>query len=104
MAVRLGVVNVQKMLRSMTAKQFVEWAAYAQLEPFDEMRADYRAAYISSMIFNMAVAAKDRKPLNDFLLKWDSESEPPKPKQTWQEQQAIARMIVAAYSTPGLDM
>lgn len=86
------------MLRSITAKQFLEWQEYARLEPFNELRDDYRAASIVSMIFNMAVDKKDRKPIADFLLKWEGTVEEAPKKQTWQEQQAIARVIVAAYS------
>lgn len=74
MAVRLGRVNVDAMLRSLTAKQFAEWERYAQLEPFDELRADYRAAQIASMVFNMAVSVKDRKPIDYFLLNFSGET------------------------------
>lgn len=34
------------MLQGMTIKQFLEWRHYDELEPFDEERADYRAASI----------------------------------------------------------
>ena len=34
------------MLRGITVRQFVEWRAYADLEPFDEERADARAGMI----------------------------------------------------------
>jgi hypothetical protein len=121
MAVRLGRVNVDAMLRSLTAKQFMEWQAYARLEPFGETRADWRAASISKTLFDLnqklvdtlfAVngAEKSKRPkiietkLQDFLLTWkDEESTPPTPKkrQTWQEQLAIVEMIVHAHSVPG---
>lgn len=103
MAIRLGYANVDAMLREITAKQFTEWEAYARLEPFSELRADYRAASIAMMVYNMAVDGKHRKKIDEFLLKWDVAEQAGK-KQTWQQQQSIARMIVAAYSAPGRDI
>jgi hypothetical protein len=125
MAVRLGRVNVDAMLRSLTAKQFTEWQAYARLEPFAETRADWRTASLSKMLFDQnqklidalfAVngAEKGKRPkiiqttIQDFLLTWKEEEvalvRPPKRKQTWQEQLAIVEMIVHAHSVPGKNM
>lgn len=87
------------MLRSLTAKQFIEWEAYARLEPFNELRADMRSAQIASYIYNMAVSSRDRKPVSDFLLKWEEADEAKPRTQTWQQQKSIAYMIAAAYST-----
>ena len=89
------------MLQEITAKQFVEWEAYARMEPFNELRADARSAQVAHMIYNMAVDAKHRKPFEDFLLKFDGENkvkEQVKPKQTWQEQQKIMQLWAAAFS------
>lgn len=41
------------MLRGMTIRQFGEWRAYADLEPFDETRADLRAADIVRTLLNV---------------------------------------------------
>jgi hypothetical protein len=102
LAVKLGKVNVAQMLRSLTAKQFMEWEIYAQLEPFSELRDDYRAASIAAMVFNMAVGVKDRKPISEFVLPF---GEPPEKKQqTWQEQEQIARLIALAYSVDAKDL
>jgi hypothetical protein len=89
-------VDVDAMLRRLTAKQFREWEHYASLEPFSEERDDYRAASIREMVYNMAVQSKDRKPLRDFVLPFGE----PKPKQwpTWQEMQAKARIIALMFS------
>jgi hypothetical protein len=122
MAVRLGRVNVDAMLRSLTAKQFAEWQAYARMEPFGEMRQDWRVASLAKTIFDVnqklvdalfAVngAEKSKRPkvvqttLQDFVLEWKESEEPPKPKkkQTWQEQLAIVEMIVHAHSVPGVN-
>lgn len=34
------------MLRGMSIRHFQEWRAFSDLEPFDEVRADYRSAQI----------------------------------------------------------
>jgi hypothetical protein len=96
MAVRLGVVNVDAMLRSLTAKQFREWEIYAKLEPFDETREDYRSASIRAMVHNMNVPSEHRKPLKDFVLPFGET--PDKPAKSWQEMAAMARLIAVAYS------
>jgi hypothetical protein len=101
MAVRLGVVNVDAMLRRLTAKQFREWEHYALLEPFSEERADWRAASVREMIHNMAVESKDRKPMKHFLLPFGEQE---KKQKTWQEMAAMARFIALAYSTPAKDV
>ena len=67
-------MNVDQMLRELTAKQFLEWEAFSMLEPLSEVREDYRAASIREMVFNMAVDGKNRRPLKDFLLEWEPES------------------------------
>ena len=93
------------MLRSLTAKQFIEWEHYARLEPFDELRADYRTASIREMLHNMAVVAKHRKPLDYFLLKYgDAVEDEPEQRQgqTWQEKKAVAYSIALAYTKPGV--
>lgn len=71
LAVRLGRVNVDAMLRYITAKQFAEWEAYAQLDPFDELRADSRAALIAQVLANIHRGKGQRAyMLKDFLLKF----------------------------------
>ena len=97
MAVKLKKVNVDAMLRTITAKQFVEWEAYARMEPFNETRADYRAASIAQMVFNMAVDVKNRKPISDFLLKF-GETQQQRPKQTWQQQQKMLMILAAMHA------
>lgn len=94
-----GEINVDRVGRRITAKQLLGWEAYMRLEPFGELRDDYRAASIVQMIFNMGVAkAKDRKPIGHFLLKWGEQE--PERRQTWQEQQKIMTLLARAYSTP----
>jgi hypothetical protein len=93
-----GEWNINKIARGMTAKQFIEWGLYAQMDPFGDVRGDIQAASIVQMVFNMAVSAKDRKPLKDFLLKFGDAVEEKKPSQPWQEKKAIAMTIAMAYA------
>ena len=107
MAVMAGELDVEAMLRRHTAKWLRDWMVYYEVEPFGDFRSDVRAAQVASMIFNMAVAAKDRKPLGDFILKWDGKEEKPTKtqtlqeggrKQSWQEQLAIMKMLAVAFN------
>lgn len=87
------------MLRGLTARQFAEWMAYAELEPFDERRGDYRAAQVVTALANINRDAK-RTPtpykIEDFLLDFDGERR--KPKQTWQDHKRILTAIANAFS------
>jgi hypothetical protein len=88
------------MLRGMTVAQFFEWIAYAEMEPFDEIRADYRAASIVAMIANMNRDIKKHPralPIADFVLKFGVETTRPK-RQTWQEQKLVAAQFAAMYA------
>lgn len=88
----MGEINVDAMLRRITAKQFRAWAHYDQLEPFGEIRADYRTASIVQMIANVN-RGKKQKPytLQEMLLKFE-EAEP-KRKQSPQEQLSILNIL-----------
>ena len=89
----MGRVNVDAMLRSLTAAQFQEWLAYASVEPFDEVRGDLRAAQIVQMLLAVNMDQKKHKlpGLDELLLQF--EDVPRKPKQTWQEQKFMAMML-----------
>lgn len=66
------------------------------------MPADMRAAQITAMIFNMAVAVKDRKPISHFLLPWEkaADAAPVKTSQAqdWRFKKSIAYMVCMAYA------
>jgi hypothetical protein len=75
---------------------------YADLEPFDEVREDYRAAQIVQTLININRDTKRHPkpvPINECVLSFgDSEVVKEKPKkQTWQEQKMIAMLYAAAY-------
>lgn len=107
---KLGRVDVDNMLRSLTAKQFMEWQAYAALEPFDEVRADYRMAALKKTLHDFlgpiayAVGVRDIRTtskLKDFLLTFgegEEEKEEQPQRQTWQMKKAIAYAIATAFS------
>lgn len=86
------------MLREMSWFEFLEWEAFYQLEPFGEIRDDYRAAQIESALYNVWRDTKKHPqpfPIQDFLLKFGEE---PKKKQTVEEQKSMLLMIAATYS------
>lgn len=79
--------------------------AYAELEPFDETRADVRAASICSLLANIhRDTKKKREPFTiaDFLLVYGDDVKPasPKKRQTWQEQKLIGQMMAIAFNEP----
>jgi hypothetical protein len=86
------------MLRSLTWKQFAELSEYKQLEPFRELRADYRAASIVQIIANVN-RSKKQKPytLDDMRVKF-GEQEQPK-RQSQQEQFAIMMLLATAHNS-----
>lgn len=45
----------------MTSRQFTEWLAYAEVEPFGELRGDYRMAHALACLLNFLQGAD--KPL-----------------------------------------
>lgn len=96
------------MLSRMSWKQFAEWQAYDEIEPFGDKRGDWQAASIASAIFNalmIFVRSRKRFRVMDFLLKFGKEREekegPKTERQTWQEQRMIAQMFAAAFNSDG---
>lgn len=100
---KLGCINVDRMLHSLTAKQFFEWEAYARLEPFDEVREDYRAASIVTMIANVNRGVKQQPyRYKDFLLNFE-EQEAKSQQQTVEQQIALAYAIARAFNADGIN-
>lgn len=95
-----GEWDVGRIARGLTAKQFQEWEHYAQLEPFGELRADYRAASIREMVHNTQVKKEHQKPLKDFLLNFEEQE--PKKKQDWRAQVKILELLAMAHNAPGV--
>ena len=66
----------------MSAKEYNEWIADYEIEPWGDLREDLRAGTIVQS--NLAPHSKKEVKLKDCMLNF----EPPK-KQTWQEQKAM---------------
>ena len=65
------------MLAEIDSRQFEEWRAYADLEPFDETRADVRTAQVVQTLTDLAVARAGRRPrskLKDFILRFGDDA------------------------------
>lgn len=86
-------------LRELTPRQFIAWRAYEEIEPFGELRADYHAAQVVTMLHNIAVGKDGQKAIETFLLKFGETKK--RRKQTVQEQIAVAKLIVMAHNAPG---
>lgn len=98
-----GEWDVGKIEQGMTAKRFMEWENYAVLEPFNELRDDYRTASIVQMIANVNRGSKDAPyKLEDFLLKFGEPEKKPR-KQSWEEQLAFAKIIAMAQNAGAVE-
>ena len=68
------------MLNELTSVQLSEWEAYGRLDPIGEWRADFRMAYLCTIVTNIArkvhgeKGAKMAVPL-DFIPEWGKEDE-----------------------------
>jgi hypothetical protein len=91
------------MLRGMTTRQFQEWRAYADLEPFDEERADLRAAHIVQTLLNLH-RKKGAQPfqLKDCVLRFSpvEASRPSSPEQARAEVRKTMDLLMLIYNAP----
>lgn len=60
--------TVRELLDSMSAVEFQNWLAYAEVDPWDEQRADLRAAQTTAMILSVNTG-KWQAP-SDFVPKY----------------------------------
>lgn len=84
----------------MTARQFLEWQAYAKVEPFGSWWEAQQTASIISYMANRDRDVKKRPKLyevKDFVLKIDDE---PVRVQSWKDHKLVASMITAAHNHP----
>lgn len=96
------------MLGSITGRQFNEWRAYEELEPFGEVRADYRAASIVQALLNTRVNRPRGKPaieLKDCVVRFglDAETQPQSAEQAQRARAEIIRtmeMLTELYAPP----
>lgn len=98
-----GEWDVGKIERGLTAKGFMAWEHYAQLEPFGEMRADIRIALLCQLIANVNRGPKQRPyELKDFLLDFSGERE--QQGHSRETQISVIRAIAMAYSLPAKEL
>jgi len=104
LALKLGWSNVDAMLRSMTARQYLEWLEFARVEPFGEDRADARAGIIARILANIY---RDRgarptpydlvdcvpHPAGDAFVGEEGAAAPVRPRQDWREMKAMAMLL-----------
>jgi len=85
----------------MSVNQFREWRAYADLEPFDEVRQDYRTAHIVQTMRNLWRDSK-RHPrgssLIDNLLKFGDVVTPKPSSKPWEFHKAFGKAMASAYN------
>lgn len=90
------------MLRRITAQQFQEWRAYADLEPFDEVRADYRAASIMQAILNVHRGkGKPALKLKDCVIRFGDQDGAATPEQKLKQTRLTLDMLMAIYGHKG---
>jgi hypothetical protein len=78
------------MLSEMTWAQLVEWQVYASVDPFEEVRADIRAALIAATIANVHRGkGKPAFTVKDFLLQFEKAAD------GTQSVEAIKQMLTA---------
>ncbi len=84
------------MLRATTPQQFDEWMLYEQLEPFGELRDDFRMANTMQLIANVYRDTKKKQEpytLQDFLFDFDGTLRERKEVQRKQTPEYIQRVI-----------
>jgi hypothetical protein len=88
---------VDGLLRNLTATQFRGWEHFYELEPDPEIRADYRAASIVQILYNIN-RGKSQKALTleEALLKFGEQEQ--KQKQTPEQQFSILKVLAAMHA------
>lgn len=83
----------------MTWKQFTEWIAFAELEPFGPERIEQSLGAIVKAEYDVHTRKKGQPPypLKKFVLRFgDDEDAPATPKKkSWQDMKAVAQMWAA---------
>lgn len=67
-------------MNQLTSKQISEWEAYDRLDPIGTWRDDFRLAYLSSLVTNIAIRTQGKEGTKltvptDFMLEWGKEKE-----------------------------
>jgi len=86
------------MLREISFEKFQEWVEFERLEPFEEMRGDWRTAHIVSTLANIYRGKNDDvHPIAKFVLPF-GDRKPWEPEPTAEELMAKAKAAFLLYS------
>jgi hypothetical protein len=93
------------MLSLISTRQFVEWKAYAELEPFDERRADYRSADVVRTLLNLFARQRGQSSyaLDDCLVRFGDDAaqrQEVDPKKAQAEVRRAMLMLMAIHNQP----
>jgi hypothetical protein len=100
------------MLQALSALKFNEWNDYFELEPFGELRADFRMATLAAVLVNALTRTKDSDPIKtaadfmpDFEKAFDEkykirEEAAPEEEQKLHVWQKISRVLGAMVKKP----
>lgn len=73
-------MTVRELLARIDSAELTEWFAYDTLEPFGEVRADYRAGIIAAQITNHSFSPpREAAQPSDFCPRFDREPESTEP-------------------------
>ena len=93
LALALGWPNPDAMLSVMPQRVYREWLAYAETDPWDEERADWRAAMIAHTMASLWRGKKGRKPkFKDFMPQFKQAIQPKTPQHALN---AMKNLVVA---------
>lgn len=86
-------------MATMSSHEFTEWMAFAQLEPFGEERADFRAALIAMIVANANRDPKRKQApytIDDFMLFREKDD---RPQRTQAETAELVAQMLGAPTT-----
>ena len=96
----LGVVHPDHLRHVLSARQVAGWMAYATIEPFGELQADYRAGVVASITANSTRSSRAQKSYQpgDFFPWLEGEE---RRQKSPQELYAEIREWAASFSVKG---
>jgi len=77
----------------MPQRVFHEWIEYTELEPWDEQRADWRAAMVAHTMYSMWRGKGPRRKLADFLPKFKKRTALRSPKDVLKAMVNLTRLF-----------
>lgn len=94
---------------AMSSHEFAEWMAFAKIQPFGEVREDFRFASLQALIANVNRDPKKSKPITsepfmpDFEKALDEQEEQeqmPEHERVWQKIKSVFGALAKARATP----